>query len=81
MPNAIQSEIAVVNTVNLKITDKQYFATILANQILGGGEGRLFLNLREKHGWTYGSYSDIRFGKYVQKFSSTASVRTTQFCC
>jgi hypothetical protein len=23
----------------------------------------------------YGSYSDIRFGKYVQKFSSTASVR------
>lgn len=76
MPNAVQSEIAVVNTVNLKITDKQYFATILANQILGGGgEGRLFLNLREKHGWTYGSYSDIGFGKYVQKFSSTASVR------
>ncbi|MDG2432033.1 pitrilysin family protein [Flavobacterium sp.] len=76
MPNAVQSEIALVNTVNLKITDKQYFATILANQILGGGgEGRLFLNLREKHGWTYGSYSDIGFGKYVQKFSSTASVR------
>jgi predicted Zn-dependent peptidase len=76
MPNAVQSEIAVVNTVNLKITDKQYFAAILANQILGGGgEGRLFLNLREKHGWTYGSYSDIGFGKYVQKFSSTASVR------
>jgi predicted Zn-dependent peptidase len=40
----------------------------LANKILGGGgEGRLFLNLREKHGWTYGSYSDIGFGKYVQK--------------
>lgn len=76
MPNAVQSEIALVNTVNLKITDKQYFATILANQILGGGgEGRLFLNLREKHGWTYGSYSDIGFGKYVEKFSSTASVR------
>lgn len=76
MPNAVQSEIAVVNTVNLKITDKQYFAAILANQILGGGgEGRLFLNLREKHGWTYGSYSNIGVGKYVQKFSSTASVR------
>jgi predicted Zn-dependent peptidase len=45
MPNAVQSEISVVNTVNLKI-DKQYFAAILANQILGG-EARLFLNLRE----------------------------------
>jgi predicted Zn-dependent peptidase len=43
MPNAVQSEISVVNTVNLKITDKQYFAAILANQILGGGgEARLF---------------------------------------
>jgi predicted Zn-dependent peptidase len=28
--------------INLKLTDKQYFAAILANQILGGGEGRLF---------------------------------------
>ncbi|MEZ7505114.1 M16 family metallopeptidase [Flavobacterium sp. Arc2] len=76
MPNAVQSEIAVVNTVNLKITDKQYFAAILANQILGGGgEGRLFLNLREKHGWTYGAYSNIGFGKYVEKFRSSTSVR------
>jgi predicted Zn-dependent peptidase len=47
MPNAVQSEISVVNTVNLKITDKQYFAAILANQILGGG-GSIVLNLREK---------------------------------
>jgi predicted Zn-dependent peptidase len=43
MPNAVQSEISVVNMINLKLTDKQYFAAILANQILGGGgEGRLF---------------------------------------
>lgn len=76
MPNAVQSEISVVNTVNLKITDKQYFAAILANQILGGGgEGRLFLNLREKHGWTYGAYSSIGYGKYVEKFRSSTSVR------
>jgi predicted Zn-dependent peptidase len=76
MPNAVQSEISVLNTVNLKLTDKQYFAAILANQILGGGgEGRLFLNLREKHGWTYGAYSNIGFGKYVEKFRSSTSVR------
>ncbi|MBC5835535.1 insulinase family protein [Flavobacterium bernardetii] len=78
VPNAVQSEIALVNLSRLKMNDKDYFAAILANQILGGGgEGRLFLNLREKHGWTYGSYSNIGAGKYISKFSSTASVRNT----
>lgn len=76
VPNAVQSEIAVVNLSKLKMTDKDYFATILANQILGGGgEGRLFLNLREAHGWTYGSYSNIGSGKYINKFRSGAAVR------
>lgn len=76
MPNAVQSEISVVNIVNLKMTDKEYFATILANQILGGGgEGRLFLNLREAHGWTYGAYSSIGASKYVGAFTSSTSVR------
>ena len=42
-PNAVQSEIALVNLSNLKMTDKEYFSVLLANQILGGGgEGRLF---------------------------------------
>lgn len=78
MSNAVQSEIAVVNTSNLKMTNKDYFATLLANQILGGGgEGRLFLNLREKNAWTYGSYSSIGSGKYTSKFKATASVRNT----
>jgi zinc protease len=76
VPNAVQSEIALINLSKLKMTDKDYFAAILANQILGGGgEGRLFLNLREKHGWTYGSYSNLGASKYISKFSSTASVR------
>lgn len=76
MPNAVQSEISVVNVVNLKMTDKEYFSALLANQILGGGgEGRLFLNLREAHGWTYGAYSSIGSGKYVNDFTSSTSVR------
>ena len=75
-PNAVQSEIALVNLSNLKMTDKEYFAVLLANQVLGGGgEGRLFLNLREKHGWTYGAYSSIGSGKYINKFRSSSSVR------
>ncbi|KGO94062.1 M16 family metallopeptidase [Flavobacterium subsaxonicum] len=76
MPNAVQSEISVINVVNLKMTDKEYFATLLANQILGGGgEGRLFLNLREAHGWTYGAYSSIAGNKHVGAFTSSTSVR------
>ncbi|MDM1406418.1 pitrilysin family protein [Myroides sp. DF42-4-2] len=77
MPNAVQSEIALVNEVDLKMTSDDYFAAILANQILGGGgEGRLFLNLREAHGWTYGAYSSISVArKYPGKFRASASVR------
>jgi predicted Zn-dependent peptidase len=48
-PNAVQSEIALVNLSNLKI--------------------------REKHGWTYGAYSSIGSGKYINKFRSGSSVR------
>jgi zinc protease len=78
MGNAVQSEISVINVVNLKMTDKEYFAALLANQILGGGgEGRLFLNLREAHGWTYGAYSSLGSGKYVTTFNSSTSVRNT----
>lgn len=79
MPNAVQSEISLVNTVDLKMTDKDYFAVLMANQILGGGgEGRLFLNLREEHGWTYGAYSRVGTArKYPGKFKATASVRNS----
>lgn len=76
MPNAVQSEIALVNTYDLKLSDPDYFPLIIANQILGGGgEGRLFLNLREAHGWTYGAYSSAGASRYTTKFKASASVR------
>lgn len=76
MPNAVQSEVTVQNLVNLKMSDPDYHAVLLANDILGGGgEGRLFLNLREDKGWTYGSYSSIGGNKDVTRFTATASVR------
>lgn len=77
VPHAVQSEIAVLNTLELPMSSPDFFAVLLANQILGGGgEGRLFLNLREKHGWTYGAYSSARASKYVSKFKASTSVRT-----
>lgn len=76
MPNAVQSEISLVNTVNLKMTDKDYFAVLVANQVLGGDfNSYLNMNLREKHGWTYGARSSIGGSKYVSKFKSSSQVR------
>ena len=77
MPNAVQSQIIVLNLVNLKMKDADYFPVLIANQILGGGgEGRLFLNLREDKGYTYGAYSSIGNDKYgPATFRASASVR------
>ncbi len=77
MPNAVQSEISVQNMVNLKMKDDDYLHALLANRILGGGaQARLFLNLREDKGYTYGSYSGIGNNKYgPTTFRATASVR------
>ena len=77
MPNAVQSEIIVQNLIDLKMSDKDYIPALIANQILGGGaEGRLFLNLREDKGYTYGSYSGIGSSKETKaRFRATAQVR------
>jgi predicted Zn-dependent peptidase len=76
MPNAVQSEIALQNTVNLKMNDKDYFATIVANQILGGDfNSYLNMNLREAHGWTYGARSSIGGSKYISTFRASTQVR------
>ncbi|GGG37031.1 hypothetical protein GCM10011414_03000 [Croceivirga lutea] len=77
MPNAVQSEISVQNLVDLKMKNDDYLDALLANRILGGGaQARLFLNLREDKGYTYGSYSGIGNNKWgPSTFRATASVR------
>jgi zinc protease len=47
------------------------------NAVLGGGfSGRLFQNLREKHGYTYGSSSAFGYNKDAGWFQATAEART-----
>lgn len=78
MPNAVQSEISLVNMNKLRMTDKDYFAVILANQILGGDfNSYLNMNLREEHGWTYGARSGIGATRYISTFRATSSVRNS----
>ncbi len=76
VPNAVQSVISVGNIHDLKMNDPKYFAATMANYILGGGgEARLFMNLREKNAFTYGAYSSLSTYKYGPSFSAEASVR------
>lgn len=76
VPNAVQSVVNVGNISNITMNNKQYFPAIIANYILGGGgDGRLFLNLREKNGFTYGAYSSLNTNKFSPSFAAEASVR------
>ena len=78
VPNAVQSEISLVNTINLRMSDPDFFPAVIANQILGGDfNSYLNMNLREQHAWTYGANSSIGSGKYVTKFKASSAVRNT----
>lgn len=77
MPNAVQSNVSLTNTVTLKMSDADYHAVLMANQILGGSFGSyLNMNLREEHGYTYGARSSINTDKRtVSRFRAGATVR------
>lgn len=77
VPTAVQGELNVGNLVSNPMNNKDYHALLVANQILGGGaESKLFMNLREKHGFTYGSYSRIGSGRFQSLFTASAAVRS-----
>lgn len=74
-PNSVQSKIVVAGETPPKgHSDNIPFR--LANQILGGGaSARLFLNLREEKGYTYGAYSQLRDYRHSGIFLAGAAVR------
>ncbi|MEO5892667.1 MAG: pitrilysin family protein [Ferruginibacter sp.] len=77
LPSAVQGELNIGNIINNPMNNKDYHALLITNQILGGGaESKLFMNLREKHGFTYGSYSRIGSGRFQSLFNASAAVRT-----
>ncbi len=74
-PNSAQANL-VVGTHSIELTDPDYFALEAMNQVLGGGAAaRLFLNLREDKGYTYGAYSNVSSAKYRGVFRANAEVR------
>ena len=75
---AVQSVIKVTYPLDLKPGHEDVIPLRVANGILGGGAtGRLFQNLREKHAWTYGSYSGVRTSKWANSGSFSATANST----
>src|ERR1044071_173453 len=57
-PGSVQT-VLQLGTLGIERTSPDYFAVLLADRVLGDGPtGRLFLNLREDKGYTYGAYSN-----------------------
>ena len=75
-PSAVQSVINITYPIDNKPGSADVTKLSVLNQILGGGgSARLFTNLREDKGYTYGAYSSIGSSKYSATFSANASVR------
>jgi len=75
-PDSVQTNIMAGNYA-LRRNDPNYFALLVTNHILGGGPAaRLFLDLREEKGYTYGAYSFFESDIYPGPWIAATDVRT-----
>jgi zinc protease len=73
-PGAVQTEIRTGH-LSSKRNEKDFFQKQIINMILGGQfSSRLNLNLREKHGYTYGVHSSFNYFKEAGYFAVSTSV-------
>lgn len=69
-PEAVQSIVAVTYPVTFRIGQPDFDAANVMNTILGTPfSGYLFMNLREKHSFTYGAYSSLSGGEQIGRFN------------
>ena len=75
-PGSEQSNIVIANLAITR-TDSDYFPLLVMHTILGANaSARLFMNLREEKGYTYGAYSVLDARAHAGTFRATAEVRT-----
>jgi predicted Zn-dependent peptidase len=75
-PGSVQTNL-YVGHIGLRPDNPDWPKIAVANRVLGGGAtGRLFMNLREDKGWTYGAYSNFAKLRDIGYFRATANVRT-----
>jgi len=75
-PGSAQSNIIIANT-GITRTSPDYFPLLLMHTVLGANaSSRLFMNLREEKGYTYGAYSNLDARRTAGTFRATAEVRS-----
>lgn len=73
---SVQSVINFTYPVQLKPSQPDYLAVVVMNTLFGGdSNSRLYQNLREDKGYTYGAYSNINPDTEVGYFSASGSFR------
>jgi zinc protease len=74
-PGSAQTNILIANT-SITRTDPDYFRVLVMHTILGGNaSARLFMNLREEKGYTYGAYTQLDARRHAGSFRATTEVR------
>lgn len=74
-PGSAQSNIVITNSA-IKRDHPDYFSVLLMNQVLGAGaSSRVFMNLREEKGYTYGAYTRLNAKRLAGDIEATAEVR------
>jgi zinc protease len=75
-PGSAQSNIVIANSGIVR-TSPDYFPVLLLHTVLGANaSSRLFMNLREEKGYTYGAYTNLDARRTAGSFRATAEVRT-----
>lgn len=75
-PGSAQSNIVIANA-GIRRTSPDYFPMLVMHTVLGANaSSRLFMNLREEKGYTYGAYSSLDARRMAGTFRVSAEVRT-----
>ncbi len=75
-PGSVQTDVELGN-IAISRLDPDYIPMVVMDRIVGGGaSSRLFMNLREVHGYTYGAYSGLVARRYAGPWLAQASMRT-----
>jgi zinc protease len=74
-PGSAQSNIVLADLA-IRRDHPDHFPMLVMNQVLGAGaSSRIFMNLREEKGYTYGAYTRLDAKKLYGSFEATAEVR------
>jgi zinc protease len=75
-PGSVQTDVYIGN-IAISRTDPDYIPLKVMDRIVGGGPAaRLFINLREEKGYTYGAYSRLDAEKWAGPWIAFGNMRT-----